>query len=72
MQVRVKPGSRRGASVATDEDGTLVLAVRERAVDGRATEAAAALLAQHLGVRRRDVELVSGAASRIKLFRVEG
>lgn len=70
VQVRVKPGSRRGESVVTDDDGTLVLSVRERAVDGKATEAAAALLAKHLDVRRRDVELVSGATSRIKLFRV--
>lgn len=70
VQVRVRPGSRRGASVTTDAEGVLVLTVRERAVDGKATEAAAALLAEHLGVRRRDVELVSGAASRIKIFRV--
>ncbi len=70
VQVRVKPGSRAGDRVVEGEDGVLTLWVRERAVDGRATEAAAALLARHLGVPRRDVELVSGATSRLKRFRV--
>lgn len=70
VQVKVKPGSRGGDRVAEGDDGVLTLWVRERAVDGRATEAAAALLASHLGVPRRDVTLVSGAASRLKRFRV--
>lgn len=70
VEVHVKPGSRGGDRVVEGEDGVLTLWVRERAVDGRATEAAASLLAQHLGVRRRDVALVSGAASRHKRFRV--
>lgn len=71
LQVKVKPGSRHGPRVSTDAEGTLVLAVPERAVDGKATEAAAALLAEHLGVRRRAVSLVSGATSRIKRFRID-
>lgn len=71
VQVRVKPGSRGGDRVVAGDDGVLTLWVRARAVDSKATEAAAALLAEHLGVRRRDVALVSGATSRLKLFRVE-
>ena len=67
--VTVKPGSSKGPLVETAADGTLTIYVRERAIEGKATEAAARLLAEHLGVPRRDVELVSGATSRIKRFR---
>jgi len=68
--VTVKPGSRKGPLVEAGADGTLTLYVRERAVDGKATDAAARLLAEHLGVPRSTVELISGATSRIKRFSI--
>jgi uncharacterized protein YggU (UPF0235/DUF167 family) len=69
--VTVKPGSRKGPLVETAADGTLTLYVREPAIEGKATEAAARLLAAHLGVPRSAVTLASGATSRIKRFRVD-
>ena len=39
-------------------------------MDGRATAAALAALAKALGIRRRDVSLVSGATSRTKVVDV--
>ncbi|WP_137145216.1 DUF167 domain-containing protein [Mycolicibacterium sp. CR10] len=68
--VRVKPGSRKGPLVETEADGSLTIYVRERAIEGKATEAAARLLAEHLGVLRSRVELVAGATSRVKRFRI--
>lgn len=68
--VRVKPGSRKGPLVETGADGQLTIYVREQAVEGKANEAVVRLLAEHLGVPRSRVELVSGAASRIKRFRI--
>jgi uncharacterized protein len=68
--VRVKPGSRKGPLVEVDADGALTVYVPERAVEGKANEAVVKLLAQHLGVPRSRVELVSGATSRVKRFRV--
>ncbi|SBS77578.1 conserved hypothetical protein [uncultured Mycobacterium sp.] len=69
--VTVKPGSRKGPLVETAADGALTIYVREPAIEGKATAAAAQLLAQHLGVPRTAVTLVSGATSRIKRFRVD-
>lgn len=69
--VRVKPGSSR-PRVGGEYDGALVVSVAERAVDGRATDAALAALADAFGVRRRAVRLVTGAASRSKLVEVDG
>jgi len=69
--VLVKPGSRKGPLVEVDDDGTLTVYVRERAIEGKATEAVRKLLSDHLGVPRSHVELVSGATSRVKRFQVE-
>jgi uncharacterized protein YggU (UPF0235/DUF167 family) len=68
--VRVKPGSRKGPLVERGDDGALTIYVQERAVDGKANEAVSKLLAQHLGVPRSRVELTSGAAARLKRFRI--
>lgn len=69
--VTVKPGSSKGPLVETADDGSLTLYVRERAVDGKATEAVTRLLAEHLGLPRSRVELVSGTTSRLKRFRIQ-
>lgn len=70
VAVRVKPGSRKGPRVESDTDGRLTLYVREPAVDGKANEAAARLLAEYLGLPRSRIELVSGAMARLKRFRI--
>ena len=68
--VTVKPGSKKGPLIEAAEDGTLTVYVRERAIEGKATEAVSRLLAEHLDVPRSRVELVSGATSRVKRFRI--
>ncbi len=52
-------------------DDALVVRVRERAVDGKATTAALRALAEALGVRTADVRLVSGATSRTKIVEID-
>ncbi len=68
MVVQVKPGSKKGPLVETAEDGSLTVYVRERAIEGKATEAVTKVLADHLGVPKSRLELVSGATSRVKRF----
>ncbi|MCR6690688.1 DUF167 domain-containing protein [Cellulomonas sp.] len=71
VSIRVRPGASR-TRVGGQHAGALVVAVGARAVDGAATEAALAALADALGVRRRHVRLVTGATSRDKVVDVEG
>ncbi len=52
--------------VGGSHDGALVVRVAAPAVDGRATEAALAAVADALEVRRRQVAQVTGATSRTK------
>jgi len=70
ISVRVKPGSRKGPLVETGADGELTVYVREPAVEGKANEAVVRLRAKHLGVAPGRLDLVSGATSRVKRFRV--
>ena len=69
VAIRVQPGARQ-AAVGGTFDGSLVVRVRERAVEGEATKAALAAVAKALGVPVRDVTLVSGASSRTKIIDV--
>ena len=70
LEIRVRPGAAR-ARVGGEHAGRLVVAVHERAVDGRATQAALDAVARALGVPPRRVRLVRGATSRDKLLEVE-
>ncbi|MEQ4304472.1 DUF167 domain-containing protein [Plantactinospora sp. B6F1] len=75
VAVRVKPGASR-ARVGGRFDGpygpALVIAVHPPAAEGRATEAARRALAEALRLRPSAVSLRAGAASRDKLFLVDG
>ncbi|HLZ38313.1 MAG TPA: DUF167 domain-containing protein [Mycobacteriales bacterium] len=70
VTIRVTPGAPRVGVGGTYADA-LVVRVPARAVGGAATEAALRALADALGVRRSDVRLVHGAASRTKLVEVD-
>ena len=70
LVVKVKAGSKKGPLVQTAEDGSLVVYVREPAVDGKANNAVTKLVAKYVGVPKSKVEMVSGKASRTKCFRI--
>jgi uncharacterized protein YggU (UPF0235/DUF167 family) len=69
LTVHVRPGARR-TEVGGRHDDALVVRVRERAVDGQATEAALRAVAAAFGVPRRAVTLVAGATSRRKVVEI--
>lgn len=63
--VHVVPNARR-SEVAGMHDGCLRIRVAAPPLDSRANEALVAWLADSLGLARRDVQLLAGAASRRK------
>jgi uncharacterized protein YggU (UPF0235/DUF167 family) len=74
VAIRVRPGASRaavGGRYAGPRGDALVVAVTQRAVDGRATEAALRAVAAALGVRRGAVRLLTGLASRDKIVAVD-
>jgi uncharacterized protein len=68
LAVRVTPGAR-GESIAIG-DGRVLVKVRAKPEDGKATASVAEMLAQALGVPPSQVALLRGATSREKLFRI--
>jgi uncharacterized protein (TIGR00251 family) len=69
--VRVQPRAPRSA-VAGVHAGALRVRLAAPPVDGAANEELVRVLAEWLGVARRDVSIVGGAASRSKLVDVRG
>jgi uncharacterized protein (TIGR00251 family) len=71
LPVRAQPGARR-AGVQGEQAGALKVAVTAPPQDGRANQALADVLREALGLKRSQVELLSGQASRDKRFLIRG
>lgn len=69
IEVRVIPRARRDA-VGGERAGRLLVRTTAAPVDGRANAAVLRLVADHLGVPRRQVEVIAGERSRDKTLRV--
>jgi uncharacterized protein len=69
VTVRVHPGGSH-EDVVLLPDGSLDVGLRARPVDGQANARLIELLASRLGVRKRDVVVVSGVRSRQKVVRI--
>ncbi|NBU22402.1 MAG: DUF167 domain-containing protein [Actinobacteria bacterium] len=71
LRVRVKPGSKRGDLVQANSP-YLDVFLREHPVDGKANEALLKVLAVHFGVTEKQIWILSGFSSRIKLVEIGG
>lgn len=68
--VHVKLGSKKGPLVEQAADGSLVVYVREAAVEGKANVAVIKLLAEYFNAPKSNVQLVAGHKSKIKIFEI--
>ena len=71
ISVHLKPNSRHREEVVVGDDGVLTIYTKAPVIEGRANAAAVKLLAKHFGVASSKVKLVSGAASKYKVFEVD-
>ena len=71
VQVRVVPRASRN-EVAGLVGDALKLRLRAPPVEGKANLALTEFLADQLGVRRRDIALISGETGRLKRVRISG
>ena len=69
IRVKVKPNARASA-LERLEDGTWRAQLKAPPVDGKANAELVALVAEHFGCRKADVEIRSGASGRMKLVRI--
>ena len=66
VSVQVHPGAPRATAVRLLPDGSLDVRLRARAVEGQANAGLVSLLADQLGLRRREVVIAHGQRSRQK------
>lgn len=71
LAVRAQPGAKKTA-VLGEHSGALKVAVTAPPEDGRANAALVEVLKDWLGVKRSQVELLTGATNRNKVFLVHG
>jgi uncharacterized protein len=69
LPVRVIPRAKRN-EVGGERDGRLLVRTTASPVDGRANVSVCKLVAEHLGVPARRVEIASGHRSRDKVLRI--
>lgn len=69
LWLRIKPRARR-CRLVRNSSGEFCLELTAPPVEGKANEAAVDFLAESLHLPRRSVEVVMGAKSRRKLFRI--
>lgn len=69
IQVKVKPNSR-ASLLEEKEDGTWLAQIKSPPVDGKANEELLALIAKHFKLRKSEVRIKSGGATRIKLIQI--
>ena len=71
LPVRAQPGARKAGAIG-EHGGALKLAVTAPPEDGRANQALTELVRELLSLKRSQVALLSGAASRDKRFVITG
>ncbi|HMF11680.1 MAG TPA: DUF167 domain-containing protein [Gemmataceae bacterium] len=71
VPVRVQPGARR-SGIQGEQAGSLKIAVTAPPQDSKANRAVIEVMSESLGIRRSQIELISGAPSRSKKLLVRG
>ena len=68
--ITIKPNSKKGPLTETRADGSLLVYIREPAVEGKANDALIKLLADHFNVAKSNITIVRGHTSRHKIIEI--
>ena len=71
IDIRVRPNAKQN-KVGGEIAGRLIVFVQAPAVDGKANEAVAKVLANHFKLHAKDIKIIRGDTSRDKTIEVKG
>jgi len=71
LPIRAQPGARRN-EIRGEQDGALKVSVAQAPEKGKANKAVVELLSKKLGLKKSQLELISGETSHQKRFLVHG
>ncbi len=72
LTVHVKPGARESRVEAILDEETVKIALKAPAREGKANTELIAFLSERLGVAKSKIEIIRGAATRLKHVKIEG
>ncbi|MDV6234808.1 DUF167 domain-containing protein [Leptospira ellisii] len=70
LTVKVKPNSKK-TFLKKEEDGSITIAVREPALEGKANEAVISALSEEFGLGKSKIRILSGEKSKKKLVELD-
>ncbi len=70
LRIKARPGAPKTEFKAVMDDETIKIDVAAAPENGRANEELISFLAKELGVGKKDVKVLSGAADRLKLIKI--
>jgi uncharacterized protein (TIGR00251 family) len=70
IKVKVRPKSRESRIVDVMEDGTLKVRVKAAPEKGKANKEVVAILAAKYGVKKSEIEIISGKTDPVKLIKI--
>lgn len=70
IRIKVHPKSKDSGIVETMDDGTIKVRVKAPPEKGKANKEVIKILAEKYGVKKSEVEIVSGKADQIKLVKI--
>ncbi len=71
IDIKVIPGAKK--NIVLQENGRIVkIYLTAPPVEGKANEALAEVLADHLGIRKSQIEIIKGLKSRNKVINIKG
>lgn len=70
LTLHLKPNSRKGPLIEPQDDGSLIVYIREIPSKGQANEALVKLLSKHYNVPKTRIEIVRGHTSRHKVVEI--
>ena len=68
ISIKAKPGAK--VAGITEKNGQLVVAVKERAADGKANRAVEKAIAKHFGIAPSRVRIIAGVTAREKIVEI--
>jgi uncharacterized protein YggU (UPF0235/DUF167 family) len=68
ISIKAKPGAKTPGII--EKDGQLIVAVKERAADGKANRAVEKAIAKHFGVAPSRVRIIAGHTAREKIVEI--
>ncbi|MBW0434212.1 DUF167 domain-containing protein [Leptospira yasudae] len=70
LTIHVKPNSKK-VFLRREEDGSITVAVREPALEGKANAAVIAALSEELGVPKKKIRILSGEKGKKKTIEID-